>query len=125
MRQSYGRNLLNDEFDVMTVDAVWQKGTIVAGVNPNLIRKDSNGFWIERYNYADITRGGTGWEIGHIVSISDGGGDHLGNLQPLQWQNNRSRTEHLDSSRDCDLFAAGHTGSINEEYLALDELRFE
>ena len=70
MSHRFGRNLLIENFDVMAVDAVWLKGVIVPGVNPNLKKKDVCGAWIERYNYGDTTRNGTGWEIDHIVPIS-------------------------------------------------------
>lgn len=125
MRHSYGRNLLDDVFDVMAVDAVWQKGVVIPGTNPNLIRKDSQGFWIERYNYGDTTRGGTGWEIDHIISVDDGGGDHLDNLQPMQWQNNRSGADHSDANRGCDFISAGNARMVYEDYRVLEEPVFK
>jgi hypothetical protein len=93
MKHRFGTNLLNEAFDDMAVDAVWLKGVIIPGVNPKLERKDVCGARIERYNYGDTTKNRTGWEIDHIISKTDGGGDHLDNLQPLQWRNNRSKAE--------------------------------
>lgn len=36
-----------------------------------------------------------GWEIDHVVPRSKGGTDLLGNLQPLQWENNRSKGDAI------------------------------
>lgn len=35
-----------------------------------------------------------GWEIDHIKPSSLGGSDGLYNLQPLQWENNRSKSDN-------------------------------
>ena len=37
-----------------------------------------------------------GWEIDHIKPVSKGGTDNLSNLQPLYWENNRSKGDKLD-----------------------------
>lgn len=94
MRKKFGRNLLNEPFDDLTVDAVWLKGVIVPGVNPKLKRLDVCGAWIERYNYGVTAVNGTGWEVDHNIPVTSGGADHLDNLQPLQWQNNRSKADN-------------------------------
>jgi 5-methylcytosine-specific restriction endonuclease McrA len=78
-------------FSEATVRKVWDKATIVPGINPAKRRKDDNGAWIEWDQYGDTTEGGTGWEIDHIRPVSRGGADEPSNLQPLQWQNNRAK----------------------------------
>lgn len=79
-------------FSDYTVQKVWGKGTIVPNDDPNVWRKDQCGAWIGRTYYGN-RNSQYGWEIDHIRPESEGGGDELSNLRPLQWQNNASKQE--------------------------------
>jgi len=74
-------------FDEETIQQVWEKGTEVTSYPPNFWRKDDCEAWIRRNAYGNRDSQ-YGWEIDHIKPESEGGGDELSNLRPLQCQNN-------------------------------------
>ena len=77
-------------FSQEIIEAVWQKGRTM-GIYATL-RVDAWGWTIARQDYGNI-RSRYGWEVDHIIPVSQGGDDDLSNLQPLQWENNRRKDE--------------------------------
>ncbi len=73
-------------FSEETIQSVWEKGEIVAKYDANRFRKDQYGAWMRRLSYGDENTM-LGWEIDHNTPESEGGGDELSNLRPLQWRN--------------------------------------
>jgi hypothetical protein len=86
-----------------TIQKVWEKGTVVPNNDPNVWRKDECGAWIGRSEYGNRDSQ-YGWEIDHITPVSEGGGDDLSNLRPLQWQNN---AEKQGGRLTCPVTASG------------------
>jgi 5-methylcytosine-specific restriction endonuclease McrA len=79
-------------FSKEEVEEVWKKASVVSGHNPNEIRKDQCGAWINRNQYGN-RNSNYSWEIDHITPKSNGGGDEISNLRPLQWENNMSKSD--------------------------------
>jgi hypothetical protein len=74
---------------------VFSKGTSIIGLDSSLFREDVCGNTIRYSSFGD--RGTRfGWEIDHINPVSNGGGDELINLNPLQWKNNLEKGDKLN-----------------------------
>lgn len=78
--------MINEE----TIQAVWDKATIVENYDPQMFRKDGCGAWIIRGYYGQ-QESIYGWEIDHVYPQSLGGDDDIENLRAMQWENNRSK----------------------------------
>jgi len=82
----------NTQYDHATLSAIWAKGQVVAGYDSNVYRKDSYGSWMKWAEYGQTTQ--YGWEVDHIIPVSQRGSEALSNLQPLYWENNRRKSDN-------------------------------
>ena len=78
------------DFSDDMIQSVWEKGIIVKGYNPDVLRKDHWGAWIIKNHYGTC-KSEYSWEVDHISPQSDGGTDDISNLRPLQWENKTFR----------------------------------
>ncbi len=65
------------------IQAVWEKGRVLADLDPTEWRQDQCGAWIYRNHYNNVNSE-FGWQIRNVVP---GGGNELDNLQPFHWNN--------------------------------------
>jgi len=106
MARNHNTDRNGSGFSDLTKKLVWNNAQVVPGINPSVRRKDKCGAWIDWNQYGITTDNGTGWEIDHIKPVSKGGGDELSNLQALQWQNNRSKSDNYPAQNYCTVSAS-------------------
>ncbi len=78
--------------DESTKRAVWAKGRIIPGYDASVWRHDTCGMVMFYADHGD-TNSEHGWEIDHIIPRALNGPTVLSNLQPLNWRNNRSKSD--------------------------------
>ena len=90
MARNYNTRRDGYGFDSAIIEAVWKKGAVESAYSD--FRKDKCGARMQHDKYGQSKQ--WGWEIDHIKPVSLEGLDDLNNLQPLQWENNRSKSDN-------------------------------
>src|SRR6266849_4485221 len=80
--------------------AVWSKGQPIPNNESSIWRADRCGAPMRWSDYG-MTQSKYGWEIDHNMPVARGGTDELANLQPLQWQNNRHKSDNPPNNWSC------------------------
>lgn len=92
MARNRNTDLNGRPFANTTVNAVWNKGKPIDNYDRNVWRYDMCGKPMKFSDYGN-TASEHGWEIDHVKPVAKGGSDDLSNLQPLQWDNNRRKSD--------------------------------
>lgn len=72
------------------LNEIWEKAASEDGYSPDKWRKDFAGAWIQRDQYGLSSE--YGWDVCHLVPAANGGGDEIGNLLPIHWENHRMKS---------------------------------
>ena len=81
-------------FEVIKRLSVWEKGSLVPNFDSKVWRYDRFGTPMRYSDYGN-TNSEYGWEIDHTLPASIGGPDIVPNYQPLNWKNNRVKSDKL------------------------------
>ena len=90
MKKQFCKTIDGKEFCEEIKQKIWLKANSIIGKDSRKIRKDKYGNEIHFSKYGKIDHV-NGWEIDHSKPKKEKGTDHLNNLQPLQWTENRKK----------------------------------
>lgn len=71
------------------IEQLWNKAKSIDGYDSKRWRQDFAGAWIQKDQYG--IQSDFGWEIDHMKPRIFGGSDEISNLNPIQWENNRTK----------------------------------
>jgi 5-methylcytosine-specific restriction endonuclease McrA len=92
MARNRNTDINGKAFGSTTVRKVWEKGREINDYDKDVWRYDICGKPMKHSDYGK-TDSKHGWEVDHIKPVEKEGTDDLSNLQPLQWENNRDKSD--------------------------------
>lgn len=81
-------------FEIIKRLSIWEKGIPIPNFDPKVYRYDRFGTPMRYSDYGN-TDSEYGWEIDHTFPSSKGGSDNIPNNEPLNWKNNRIKSDKL------------------------------
>lgn len=90
MSRNRGTNSEGRRFSPERVEEVWEKAKKIPGKDADQYRRDDAGNVIRRTSCGKDSE--MGWEIDHKKPVDKDGTDNLRNLQPLQTDENREKS---------------------------------
>ncbi len=100
------------------LDRIWNKASIVEGLNPMIYRKDACGALIMRDKFG--MHNPYGWVVDHIFPKSRGGNDDFDNLRPLHFENNSNKANDYPSYTALIKYD-GEKNVVNERNLTVND----
>ncbi len=73
------------------IEEAWNNAHKIKGKNSDVYRKDDYGNEIYRSSYGKQST--KGWEVDHRYPVSKGGTNSSRNLQAVQWEENRKKSD--------------------------------
>lgn len=95
MSRKHNTDRNGSNWSEQTKKDVWRKGRIIPNFSSDIWRWDKCGKVMKFDEHGNRTSS-HGWEIDHINPVSNGGGDNIENLQPLNWENNANKSDNLN-----------------------------
>ncbi|NQT55862.1 MAG: HNH endonuclease [Desulfobacteraceae bacterium] len=90
MARRRGADREGRKFDDERIQEVWERGKKIPGKDSVLYREDAAGNVIYRPSYGKNSE--MGWQVDHKNPVDKGGTDNLRNLQPLQTEENKEKS---------------------------------
>ena len=72
-------------------EIAWNNAHTIRGKNPDVYRKDDYGNVMYKNSYG--LKSQMGWEVDHSHPVAKGGTDSPKNLQAVQWEENRAKSD--------------------------------
>ena len=72
-------------------ETAWNNAKPIKGKNPDVYRKDPYGNTMYKPSYGKQSN--MGWEVDHKNPVAKGGTDSPRNLQAVQWEENRVKSD--------------------------------
>jgi 5-methylcytosine-specific restriction endonuclease McrA len=91
MSRKRGTDADGRRFTQERVQEVWETAQTIRGKDPDQYRRDAAGNVIRRASYGKDSE--MGWEVDHKKPVNRDGSDNLRNLQPLQTDENREKSD--------------------------------